>query len=51
MCIRDRQIVPFGILNRELPQLTDTRSIVSINDTAFWFLRPEEYTLLSLIHI
>lgn len=41
-----QQIVPFGILNRELPQLTDTRSIVSINDTAFWFLRPEEYTLV-----
>lgn len=41
-----QKIILFGQLNQELPQLTDTRNIVSINDTAFWFLRPEEYTLV-----
>lgn len=41
-----QKITPFEPLNRELPQLADTRSIVSVNDTAFWFLRPEEYTLV-----
>lgn len=38
--------IPFGQLNQELHQLADTRNIISINDTAFWFLRPEEYTLV-----
>lgn len=41
-----QKITPFDPLNQELPQLTDTRNIVTINDTSFWFLRPEEYTLV-----
>ena len=41
-----QKIVLFDPLNRELHQLTDTRTIVSITDTTFWFLRPEEYTLV-----
>lgn len=41
-----QKIILFDQLNQELPHLADTRNIVSINDTAFWFLRPEEYTLV-----
>lgn len=42
----NQKIIPFELLNRELPSLADTREIVPINDTTFWFLRPEEYTLV-----
>ena len=41
-----QKIIPFDQLNQELPQLADTRNIISLNDSAFWFLRPEEYTLV-----
>ena len=41
-----QKIILYDQLNQELPQLVDTRNIVSINDFAFWFLRPEEYTLV-----
>lgn len=43
-----QKIILYEQLNQQLPQLTDTRNIVSINDTAFWFLRPEEYTLVKI---
>lgn len=41
-----QKIILYDQLNHELPLLTDTRNIVSINDTAFWFLRPQEYALV-----
>lgn len=41
-----QKIIPFELLNKDLPDLTDTREIVTVNDTTFWFIRPEEYTLV-----
>ena len=41
-----QKILPFEQLNQELYQLTDTRTIVPVNDSVFWFVRPEEYTLV-----
>lgn len=41
-----QKIILYSQLNHDLPLLADTRNIVSINDTAFWFLRPQEYTLV-----
>lgn len=42
----DGKIVPFDQLNAELPDLAYTNRIVAINDTSFWFVRDNEYTLV-----
>lgn len=43
----EQKIISFDRLNSELPNLADTQNIVAVNDTSFWFIRPEEYTLVS----
>ena len=43
-----QKIVPYEQLNRQLQNLTDTRKISAVNDSTFWFLRTDEYTLVRL---
>ncbi len=39
-------IIPYKQLNDDLPDFGDTYRIISINDTAFWFIRKNEYVLI-----
>lgn len=39
-------IIPFEQLNNELKGLTDTYKIVTVNDSTYWFIRNNEYTLI-----
>ena len=41
-----RKIIPFEQLTEELPNLSDTRNIVPVNDSLFWFVRNKEYTVV-----
>lgn len=41
-----RQITPFEQLNSELSELYDTHDIKPVNDSTFWFIRRNEYTLV-----
>ena len=41
------EIVPYTILNEQLPQLTKTRNIVPVNDNWFWFITATDYFLVS----
>lgn len=41
-----RKIIPFQQLNAEIPELSDTHKITTINDSTFWFIRRNEYTLI-----
>ncbi len=41
-----RSIVPFELLNNDLPGFGDTHRIVPLNDQLFWFIRNTEYTLV-----
>ncbi len=42
----EQKIVPFDLLNANLPGFADTYRIVSVNDTLFWFIRNTEYALV-----
>ena len=41
------EIILFDLLNNNLPGLSDTYSIVQVNNNLFWFIRDNEYTLVS----
>lgn len=41
------RIVPYDVLNKEFPELSDTYRIVPCNNDLFWFIRNTEYVLLS----
>lgn len=41
------RIVPYDILNKEFPGISDTYRIVPCNNDLFWFIRNTEYVLLS----
>ena len=44
----DKQtILPYALLNEQLPQLATTRHIVPVNDNRFWFITPTDYHLVS----
>ena len=44
----DKQtILPYALLNEQLPQLTTTHQIVPLNDNRFWFITPTDYYLVS----
>ena len=44
----DKQtILPYALLNEQLPQLTTTHQIVPLNDNCFWFITPTDYYLVS----
>lgn len=44
----DKQtILPYTLLNEQLPQLATTRHIVPVNDNRFWFITPTDYHLVS----
>ena len=43
----EQKIVPFELLNNDLPGFGDTHRIVPINDQLFWFIRNTEYALVS----
>ena len=40
------RIIPFDLLNNDLPGFADTHRIVPVNDTLFWFIRHKEYVLV-----
>lgn len=40
------KIIPFELLNNDLPDLADTHRIIPVNDNLFWFIRHKEYTLV-----
>lgn len=42
-----RRIVPYEVLNRDYPELSDTYRIVLLNNDAYWFIRNTEYVLLA----
>lgn len=42
-----RRIVPYEVLNRDYPELSDTYRIVSLNNDVCWFIRNTEYVLLA----
>lgn len=44
------RIVPYDLLNRDFPELSDTYRIVPCNNDLFWFIRNTEYVLLSYDH-
>ncbi len=41
-----RKIIPFDLLNHDLPDFADTYRIVPVNDDLFWFIRKTEYALV-----
>lgn len=41
------EIILFDLLNNNLPGLADTYRIVQVNNNLFWFIRDNEYTLVS----
>jgi len=41
-----QKVIPFTLLNNQLPGLTDTYRIVSINDQLFWLIKNSEYVLV-----
>lgn len=41
-----RRIIPFDLLNNDLPGFADTHRIVPVNDNLFWFIRHKEYLLV-----
>lgn len=40
------KIIPFDLLNNNLPGFADTHRIVPVNDIFFWFIRHKEYVLV-----
>jgi DNA-binding CsgD family transcriptional regulator len=42
----EHKIIPFGLLNNDLPGFADTHRIIPLNDTLFWFIRHKEYLLV-----
>ncbi len=40
------KITPFSQLNSDIPELANTHRIVAVNDSAYWFVRNDEYTLV-----
>ncbi len=42
-----QEIIPFDLLNHDLPGFADSHRIVSVNDHLFWFIRSEEYVLVA----
>lgn len=41
------QIVPYEVLNRDYPELSDTYRIVPVNNDLYWFIRNTEYVLVA----
>lgn len=41
-----QKIVPFQLLNNDLPDFADSYRIVPVNDDLFWFIRNTEYALV-----
>lgn len=41
-----QKIIPYDQLNQQLQSLADTWKIIAVNDSTFWFLRTDEYTLV-----
>jgi len=41
-----QKIVPFQLLNNDLPDFADSYRIVPVNDDLFWFIRNKEYALV-----
>jgi|SRR5690554_2197667 len=44
-----QKIVPFKLLNDDLPGFADSYRIVPVNDDLFWFIRNTEYALVEFI--
>ena len=42
----EHKIIPFDLLNNDLPGFADTHRIIPLNDTLFWFIRHKEYLLV-----
>lgn len=42
----EHTIIPFDLLNDNLPGFADTHRIVPVNDNLFWFIRHKEYVLV-----
>lgn len=42
----EHRIIPFDLLNNDLPGFADTHRIVPVNDNLFWFIRHKEYLLV-----
>ncbi|WP_298651366.1 triple tyrosine motif-containing protein [uncultured Proteiniphilum sp.] len=40
------KIIPFDLLNNDLPGFADTHRIIPVNDNLFWFIRHKEYVLV-----
>lgn len=40
------KVIPFDLLNNDLPDFADTHRIVPVNDNLFWFIRHKEYVLV-----
>lgn len=40
------RIIPFDLLNNDLPGFADTHRIVPVTDNLFWFIRHKEYVLV-----
>lgn len=44
----DKQnVLPYALLNEQLPQLATTHHIVPVNDNRFWFITPTDYYLVA----
>lgn len=41
------KIVPYDLLNKEFPDLSDTYRIIPLNNDLYWFIRNTEYVLLA----
>lgn len=46
----NKSIIPYEQLNYDIPLLSDSKSITSVNDTLFWFLRLYEFSLVKFSH-
>ncbi len=42
----EHKIIPFDLLNNDLPGFADTHRIIPVNDALFWFIRHKEYVLV-----
>ncbi|MDD3788324.1 MAG: triple tyrosine motif-containing protein [Petrimonas sp.] len=41
-----QRIIPFDQLNNDLQGMADARRVIAVNDSVFWFVRNNEYTLV-----
>lgn len=43
----EQEIIPFDLLNSDLPGFGDTHRVIPVNDHLFWFIRDTEYALVA----